>query len=75
MKKISEMTLQELKDRLEKLNEFIKETDGRNRFCRLAKNERDIVSRRIWKLENPESYENHRQALKEFLENTNVFAN
>lgn len=63
-----------LKAELAKIDEYIESMKGLSRtaiyrkYMRIAKKDKRRLEMQIWKLEDPESFENHRQALQEFIE-------
>ena len=76
-KKFSEMTLSELKEEKQKYKDFLKLTYGCGSFYKKARAiSRENIERldfAIWKKEDPASFENHKKALQDFVENTHIF--
>lgn len=69
-----------LKAELAKINEYIVSMKGLSRtaiyrkYMPIAREDKRRLELQIWKLEDPESFENHRQALKDFIEHGGFIA-
>lgn len=63
-----------LKAELAKIDEYIVSMKGLSRtsfyrkYMPIARKDKRRLEMQIWKLEDPESFESHRQALQEFVE-------
>ena len=67
--------VEDCKKLLEKDNAFIAISDKRQKLTKQIIEEAKRLEFRIWKMENPESFENHRQALADYVQHPVSFAN
>ena len=67
--------VEDCKKLLEKDNAFIAISDKRQKLTKQIIEEAKLLEFRIWKMENPESFENHRQALADYVQHPVSFAN
>lgn len=67
--------VEDCKKLLEKDNAFIAISDKRQKLTKHIIEEAKLLEFRIWKMENPESFENHRQALADYVQHPVSFAN
>lgn len=65
--------IKQLKDAIEKAELYLSMSDHRTRNARRVKANLKDMEFQLWRLENPESYENHRQALQDYVDNTHIF--
>lgn len=67
--------VEDCKKLLERDKAFIEVSDKRFTFTKKYIKEAKWLEFRIWKMENPESFENHRQALADYVQHPVAFAN
>lgn len=68
-------SLADLKDLLAKDEEFIRISDGRSKLVKALKKEAKWLDMRIFKMENPEMFDNYRQALADYCQHSIRFEN
>lgn len=61
------MTVEEMKKEVEKITTFLKENKHLGKFRKMLKDRKETLEMAIWKKENPESFQNHKQALEGFV--------
>lgn len=69
----TEERISNLKAEIEKQKAYLEQVDKRSKIARKMKANLKDMEFRLWRLENPESYENHRQALQDYVDNTHIF--
>ena len=68
------MTIEEMKNELAKCNEALN-AGIPAKYRKIVKERAEKLEFAIWKAEKPKQFENHRQALQGYVENTHYFAN
>ena len=69
----TEERISNLKSEIDKQKIYLEQVDKRSKIAGKMKANLKDMEFRLWRLENPESYENHRQALQDYVDNTHIF--
>lgn len=69
----NEERISNLKAEIEKQKAYLEQVDKRSKIARKMKANLKDMEFRLWRLKNPESYENYRQALQDYVDNTHIF--